>query len=209
MLTLYSPNSETITQEIAEALLAHSFESQNENLIETYQQRLEYARIIMNLLKQINQFRSQIAALNDLLTKSVLPKNERLDEIEYSLRLPTTPMFSSDEQIDSLYDRFLYEINQQKVYVRCRKGQLKQNDIEILLIENVKHILAQINYNSSQKYSFIYDFAFKRVITSIDQLTIALPCFSLSTDNSTDSQMKQISIRCSRTISFEKQKYFH
>ncbi|CAF1082098.1 unnamed protein product [Rotaria sp. Silwood1] len=48
-----------------------------------------------------------------------------------------------------------------------------------IIVENSKHLLSQTNYNVCEKYSYIFHIEFKRAITSIDQLTIALPCFSV------------------------------
>jgi hypothetical protein len=146
---------------------------------------------LINLLKQTTKLRMEIASLNEILIKSVLPKNERFYEIEQSLRLPLN-LFSNDNS-------FIYQIiKKQNVYIRYLRGQFKQNDINIISTDNPKHILAQINYNSSEKYSTIFDIEFKRVITSRDQLTIALPCSSLP-----EQSKQQIYIRCSKIIFIE------
>jgi hypothetical protein len=147
----------------------------------------------MNLLKQTTKIQLEITTLNDVLIKSVLSKNERFNEIEQSLRLPSN-IFNNNP----LYEIFLYEIttiiNKQDVYIRCIRGQLTQNDIHIVCTDNSKHPLSQINYNACEKYSYIFDIEFQRAITSIDQLTIALPCFPLPSE----SQQQQIYIRCSK-----------
>jgi hypothetical protein len=191
ILTIYAPDSDLITPNIANILLDQKLS--NENLVDNYKYRLEYARLIMNLLKQTTKIQLEITTLNDVLIKSVLSKNERFNEIEQSLRLPSN-IFNNNP----LYEIFLYEIttiiNKQNVYIRCIRGQLTQNDIHIVCIENSKHVLSQINYNACEKYSYIFDIEFQRAITSIDQLTIALPCFPLPSE----SQQQQIYIRCSK-----------
>jgi hypothetical protein len=191
ILTIYAPDSDLITPNIANILLDQKLS--NENLVDNYKYRLEYARLIMNLLKQTTKIQLEITTLNDVLIKSVLSKNERFNEIEQSLRLPSN-IFNNNP----LYEIFLYEIttiiNKQNVYIRCIRGQLTQNDIHILCTENCKHALSQINYNACEKYSYIFDIEFQRAITSIDQLTIALPCFPLPSE----SQQQQIYIRCSK-----------
>ncbi|CAF0858776.1 unnamed protein product [Rotaria sp. Silwood1] len=203
MLTLYAPDSNSITTNIANALLDQQLTTFDENLIDNYKHRLEFSRLIMNLFKQAIKLRLKIATLNDVLMKSVLSKNECFNEIEQSLRLPTN-IFNKNP----LYETFVYEITtttiKQNVYIRCLRGQLIQNDIHIICTENSKHLLSQINYNASEKYSHIFDIEFKRAITSIDQLTIALPCFAVpykvkSTNSSSQSQ-QQIYIRCKRIM---------
>jgi hypothetical protein len=160
----------------------------------------------MNLLKQTTKLQLQISILNDVLIKSVLSKNERFNEIEQSLRLPSN-IFNNNNH--PLYEIFLYEIttitNKQNVYIRCIRGQLTENDIHIVCTENSKHALSQISYNACEKYSYIFDIEFKRAIISIDQLTIALPCCPLSSElQSTNSTLRseqlqqQIYIRCSK-----------
>lgn len=192
ILTSYAPDSDSMTPEVIKMILNQKESSSNED----YKQRLEYARLIINLLKQTNKLRIEIATLNEILIKSVLPKNERFYEIEQSLRLPLN-LFQNP---NLFYDVFTYEItttiNKQNVYIRCLHGQLKQTDINILSTENPKHVLSQINYNTSEKYSAIFDIEFKRVITSRDQLTIALPCWTLP-----EQSQQQIYIRCSKIIS--------
>jgi len=192
IFTSYAPDSDLITPNIANILLDQKLSSSNENLVDNYKQRLEYARLIINLLKQATKLQLQIATLNDVLTKSVLSKNERFHEIEQSLRLPSN-IFNNNP----LYEIFLYEIttttNKQNVYIRCIRGQLTQNDIHVVCTENPKHILSQINYNACEKYSYIFDIEFQRAITSIDQLTIAIPSFPLPSES-----QQQIYIRCSK-----------
>jgi len=203
ILTSYAPDSDSITPTIANILLHQKLSSSNENLVDDYKHRLEYARLIINLLKQITKLRFQIETLKDVLIKSVLSKNERFNEIEQSLRLPSN-IFNKNP----LYQIFLYEItNKQNVYIRCIRGQLTQNDINVGCTENPKHILSLINYNHSEKYSFIFDIEFKRSITSIDQVTIAIPCFplplELQSTNSTlrsEQSQQQIYIRCSNVF---------
>jgi hypothetical protein len=190
MLTSYAPNSDPITLNIVN-------KKSNENQVDDYKNRLEYARLIMNLFKQATKLRLQLSTLNDVLIKSVLSKNERFNEIEQSLRLPTK-IFHNQQP---LYEIFLYEITKQNVYIRCIRGQLIQNDINIVCTENCKHLLSQITYNACEKYSHIFDIEFKRAITSIDQLTIAIPCFSLPLEiQSTNSSQQQIYIRCSKNF---------
>jgi hypothetical protein len=185
ILTSYAPDSNLMTPEFVKMILGSS----------SNEQRLDYARLIMNLLKQTNKLRIEIATLNEILIKSVLPKNERFYDIEQSLRLPLNLFQNSN----SFYDIFSYEItSQQTVYIRCLRGQLKQTDINILSTENPKHVLSQMNYNASEKYSTIFDIEFKRVITSRDQLTIALPCWTLP-----EQSQQQIYIRCSKIIFIE------
>jgi hypothetical protein len=182
ILTTYAPDSD-IELPISDS-----------NLVEDYNNRLEYARLAMNLLKKADKLRVEISTLNDVLIKSVLSKNERFNEIEQSLRLPSN-IFDNNP----LYEILLYEITtttyKQYVYIRCLRGQLTQNDIHIICTENPKHSLAQINYNASEKYSHIFDIEFKRAITSIDQVTIALPCFTLPSEL---QSQQQIFIRCSK-----------
>ncbi|CAF1158075.1 unnamed protein product [Rotaria sordida] len=201
MLILYAPDSNLITTNIDQQLSIF-----DENLIDNYKHRLEFSRLIMNLFKQATKFRLKIATLNDVLIKSVLSKNECFNEIEQSLHLPSN-IFNKNP----LYEIFLYEITtttiKQDVYIRCIRGQLIQNDIHIICTENSKHLLSQINYNASEKYSHIFDIEFKRAITSIDQLTIALPCFAIpyklkSTNSSPRSEQsqQQIYIRCKRIM---------
>jgi hypothetical protein len=205
VLTSYAPDSDLITPDIANTLLDQKLLISNENSAEDYKHRLEYARSTTSLLKKAHKLRIQIATLNDVLTKSVLSKNERFNEIEQSLRLPSN-IFDNNP----LYDIFLYEITtttayKQDVYIRCLRGQLSQNDIHIVSTENPKHLLSQMNYNACEKYSHIFDIEFKRAITSIDQLTIAVPCFPLPVElQLTNSSLpsgqlqQQIYIRCSR-----------
>ena len=184
MLTFYAPDSNSITPEIVNMIL-----EQNGN----YKQRLEYARLIINILKQTEKLRMEIKELNEILIKSVLPKNERFNEIEYSLRLPLN-LFQNQDQF---YEIFSYEITTKtNVYIRCLRDQLKQNEIQIISTDNPKHVLSQINYNASEKYSPIFDIEFQRVITPRDQLTIALPCWTLP-----EQSQQQIYIRCSKIIS--------
>jgi hypothetical protein len=204
ILTSYAPDSDSITSNIANVLLDQKSSIDNENLVDDYKHRLEYARLTLNLLKQANKFRLQISTLNDVLTKSVLSKNERFSEIEQSLRLPSN-FFDNNP----LYETFLVETvattsNKQDVYIRCIRGQLIENDFHVICTENPKHSLLQINYNACEKYSHIFDIEFKRAITSIDQLTVALPCFPLSSElqsanssHRSTSPRQQIYIRCS------------
>ena len=188
MLTFYAPDSDSMTPDIVKMILEQKGSSSNEN----YKQRLKHARLIINLLKQTEKLRIEIAALNEILIKSVLPKNERFNEIDYSLRLPLN-LFKNQ---DPFYEIFSYEITTKtNVYIRCLREQLKQNDIHIVSNENPKHVLSQINYNASEKYSPIFDIEFKRVITPRDQLTIALPCWTLP-----EQSQQRIYIRCSRMI---------
>ncbi|CAF2836561.1 unnamed protein product [Rotaria sp. Silwood2] len=206
MLTSYAPESNSLTTNITNALLDQQLSTFDENPIDNYKHRLEFSRLIMNLLKQATKLRLKIATLNDVLMKSVLSKNECFHEIEQSLRLPSN-IFNKNP----LYEIFLYEITttiiKQDVYIRCIRGQLTQNDIHIVCTENSKHLLSQINYNACEKYSHIFDIEFKRAITSIDQLTIAVPCFAVpyklqSTNSSPQSgqSQQQIYIRCKRIM---------
>ena len=166
-----------------------------------YQRRLQLARATMQLFKQAHRSRIELAALNDLLVKSVLSRNERFNDLEQSLRLPSSLFDDS-----SLFDTFAYETNSTgtkcDVFVRSRRGQLTENDVHVTCRENGKHPLAQINYYLSEKSSHIFDIEFKRAITSADQVTVALPCFSsplTSKDSSRSSQEEQRTffVRCS------------
>jgi hypothetical protein len=202
MLTSYAPDSDSITPNIAKTLLNEKSSSSNEELVDDYKHRLEYARLIMNFLKKTTKFRLQITTLNEILIKSVLSKNERFHEIEQSLRLPLNIFHNNP-----LYERFVYETtNKQDVHICCIRGQLTQNDVHVSWTENPKHSLSQINYDACEKYSYIFDIEFKRAITSIDQLTIALPCFPLPSElqsiNRTE-QHQQIYIRCSEILFIE------
>ncbi|CAF1259842.1 unnamed protein product [Rotaria magnacalcarata] len=194
MLTLYAPDSNSITSDITDALLDRR---SDENLLDNYKHRLEFSRSITNLFKQATKLRLKISTLNDILMKSVLSKNECFNEIEQTLRLPSS-IFNKNP----LYELFLYEITtatvKQDVYIRCLRGELTQNDIHISCTENSKHLLSQMNYNACEKYSYIFDIEFKRAITSIDQLAIALPCCALP-DTLLQSQQK-IYIRCKRIM---------
>ncbi|CAF3693237.1 unnamed protein product [Adineta steineri] len=189
MLTTYAPDSDSITSDIGNKLLNKESDD--------YKSRLKYARSIMNLFQKAYKLRLQLSALNDILIKSVLSKNECFNEIEQSLHLPTKIFLEKN----SLYDIFHYEITKQNIYIRCIHGQLIQDDINILCIENSKHLLSQINYNACEKYSYIFDIEFKRAITYLDQLTIAIPCFLLPTKlQLTNSSQQQIYIRCKRIM---------
>lgn len=185
ILISYAPNSHLITSDIVYKLLN---KSNNENLIDEYKYRLDYARLIINLLKQITKLQIEINTLNHLLIKSILSKNEQ------SLCLSSN-IFNNNH----LYQTFLYQItttsNKQNVYIRCIRGQLTQNHINIVSTQNSKDSLSQINYNISEKYSNIFYIEFKRVITYIHRLTISIPCFPLPSQL---QQQQQIYIRCSK-----------
>lgn len=187
MLTRYTPENLDI-------VFDQSIQTNDKNRFDNYQHRIEFSRSIITLFKQARKLRFQIASLNNVLIKSVLSKNECFQEIEQSLHLPSN-IFNQN----IFYDLFLYEIPitaaKQNVYISCIRGQLTQNDMHIICTENSKHLLSQIKYNACEKYSYIFDIEFKRAITSIDQVTIALPCFTLPEKLS--SQQK-IYIRCSK-----------
>ncbi|UJR13257.1 hypothetical protein I4U23_000278 [Adineta vaga] len=188
MLTFYAPDSNSISSTIARKLLN---QKSTENFANNYSDRLNYARSIMNLFKQTKQLQIQLSSLNDLLIKSVLSKTERFQEIEQYSIIPKK--FFNNSLDENIYQ---YETAKENVYIRCLHNQLIKDDIEIVCIDHWKHSLAEINYNLSEKSSLIFDIQFKRVITSMDQLTIAIPCFSLSSLQT----HQQIFIRCKRSM---------
>lgn len=173
-----TPNS--FTSEIAQELF-------DQTDIDSCKNRFEFSRNLLQLLKQIRKIQLEINSLNDLLIKSVLPKIDLISSSD----LPS----SFFNEINPIYQIYLYEIpfnsTEQNVYIRSLHGQLEKSDVNVLCTDNPKHILSEMNYHSAEKYSFIYDIEFQRVITSRDQLTIALPCFAFPVDK------QQISIRCS------------
>ncbi|CAF1157747.1 unnamed protein product [Adineta ricciae] len=186
MLTSYAPESMFVSSIVAKRLLN---QKSNENLANDYEIRVNYARSIMKIYRATKKLQIRLSALNDLLVKSVLSKNERFHEIEQFTLLPKKFF----ESVDDVYQ---YETTKEKVFIRCIDKQIKENEVEIFCIDHWKHPLAQISYNLSEKYSFIFDIHFKRVITSYDQLTIAIPCFSLSST----SNHRQMFIRLKRSM---------
>lgn len=189
MLTSYAPESKFVSSTEARRLLN---QKSNENLGIDYQNRVNYARSIMKIYRATKKLQIQLSTLNDLLVKSVLSKNERFYEIEQFALLPK-------KFFDNMEDVYQYETAKEKVFIRCIDKQIKENEVEIFCIDHWKHPLAQISYNLAEKYSFIFDIHFKRVITSYDQLTIAIPCFSLSPT----SNHRQMFIRLSKTKYFQ------
>ena len=204
MFISYAPRSDSMALSTVNVLL-HSERSTNARMsLSQYQRRLQLARTTMQLLKQAHRSRLELTALNDILVKSTLSRNERFNDIEQSLRLPSS-LFDDN----SLFETFAFETNATgkkcDVFVRCLRGQLTENDIHVTCRENGKHPLAQINYYLSEKSSHIFDIEFKRAITSVDQVTVALPCFSspsspwTSKDSSRSLQEAQrtLFVRCS------------
>lgn len=177
-----TPN--VFTSQIAQELF-------NETDIDSCRNRLEFSQKLLQFLQQTRRIQEEINFLNDLLIKSVLPRRDFI----FSSDLFSSSFFN---ETNSIYEISHYQIpfhsNEQNVYIRSLRGQFNQNDINVICTDNPKHILHQINYYSAEKYSLIYDIEFQRVITSRDQLTIALPCSPLP---SQQIPKRQIFIRCS------------
>ena len=156
----------------------------DDNSLDSSQCRLQFSRNLFEILRQNRKVQLEIDALNELLIKSVVPR------IEQSLILPS-PLF--DNPSNSFYEIPLHN-RKEPIYIRCLHGQLIKSDLNIICSDHPKDFLAQINYNSSEKYSSVFDIEFKRIITHRDQLTIALPCLPFPKDISNE---QQIFIRCS------------
>ena len=156
----------------------------DDNSLDSSQCRLQFSRNLFEILRQNRKVQLEIDALNELLIKSVVPR------IEQSLILPS-PLF--DNPSNSFYEIPLHN-RKEPIYIRCLHGQLTKTDLNIICSDHPEHFLAQINYNSSEKYSSLFDIEFKRIITHRDQLTIALPCLPFPKDISNE---QQIFIRCS------------
>ncbi|CAF0733001.1 unnamed protein product [Didymodactylos carnosus] len=202
-LTKYAPDSSFVPDGALSSLLDTQSTTDHEQIKLEYNRRVQYSRLASSYLKRADRLRIQLRTLSELLTKSVLPQNERYHEIEKSPRLPTRLFEESP-----LYDKYIYEISpintisviKQYIHVRCIRGQLKRNDINIICAENPRHLLHQATYDASEKYSHTYDIHFKRVITSIDQLIIALPCFQIPPSQHSSTQQQKIYIRCKQIL---------
>ena len=122
LLISYAPpsNSSLFTNE------TKRFDRQSPTL-DVSESRLEHSRLVINLLEQATKIRFQIAAFNDVLIKSVLPKCESFYETEQFHRFP-----SNDFNRTHLYRTFHYEVKQKSnECVRCFREQLTEDDLNV------------------------------------------------------------------------------
>ena len=141
------------------------------NLTDHWKERTMITEEIWNLLKNIEEHRYRILILKEMLTKSVLYEDPSMEELTLN-----SMKFFDENSVDH---RFVYPIDFEEkkinVYLYSKTNHFNEKDFSIDLIDH-----SLMNYSFEEKYSLIYQIHLKRLITSVDQLFIALPLFPLS-----------------------------
>ena len=166
--------------------------SELEVLVEHERSMSREGREMFSLLRSSEEYRMKIStSIGDLFNLILRPSNEEY-QMKRRQRIPRR-FFEENE----LFDRWMYSMGEEKVYIRCRKGIFDRDEFII------GHSLdSDWEDSSSNEERFSSRFSVKkRSLTIFDQVSFALPIFSLSKIN----DASQIFLRCSSSAFLNRQ----
>jgi hypothetical protein len=168
-----------------ELVFRHVFE-QRISLIE--HNRLQ---LLIHRYRHVDQIRRRLILICHSLIKCYL------FESEYSFESNRLKKFFFDDHPE--YQRFEYQQNDeqicQSIWIRCRRDHLKEKHIQVKLNNLHPHSMTKIRYDFAHKSSNLFQINFQRIVTKLDQLTIAIPCFHSAIQTSIMSTQQQFIAR--------------